>query len=297
MTGFGEAARQWEGVDYALEVRSVNNRYFKGYIRVPESLLSMEAELESLLRKRLSRGTVTLSVSFKDTSASAAHDLNSQALGRYLDHLKQIEEQAVGGESDRWGLSIDLASLMTLPGVIQPPSQTQLVERVRPVLLPMVHQACEKLEAMRQREGEGLRQDLLNHRREIGRRLQWIEQRTPQVVQEYHQRLKSRVDQLLSEAEMELSQTDLLREVAVYAERCDVSEELQRLKAHLEQFEQILHAADDAPSGRTLEFVAQEMLREANTIAGKSNDAEISRIIVEIKGSIDRIKEQVQNVE
>ncbi len=117
------------------------------------------------------------------------------------------------------------------------------------------------------------------------------------MVEEYHQRLRQRIDQLLAKAQLEVSQLDLIKEVAVYAERCDVSEEVQRVKAHLDQVEQILERSTSEPIGRTLDFLAQELLREANTIGSKSNDAQISRLIVEIKGAIDRIKEQVQNVE
>src|SRR5690606_38737272 len=114
---------------------------------------------------------------------------------------------------------------------------------------------------------------------------------------EYHQRLRARIDQLMARAELKLNKTDLIREVAVFADRADISEELQRVAGHLQQFEQIICGGDNEPAGRTLDFLAQELLRESNTIGSKSNDATISKAVVELKSAIDRIKEQVQNVE
>jgi uncharacterized protein (TIGR00255 family) len=297
MTGFDDAAAQDNGVHYAVELRSVNNRYFKASIRLPEELMSLEPELDSLLRRRIHRGAVTLNISYKDTSAAAAQEINEAALREYLKHLEHVEREATGPGTGPRQITIDLAALLSLPGVVQAPTQAERAARTRPVIAPLVEQACERMMSMRAAEGRALVQDLLKYRRYIEERLVQIEQRAPQVVVEYHQRLRARVEDLLREAQLKLHETDLAREVAVYAERCDICEELQRLRAHLDQFEQILHQSNDEPAGRTLDFLAQELLREANTIASKSNDAPICRLIVEIKGGIDRIKEQVQNIE
>ena len=140
-------------------------------------------------------------------------------------------------------------------------------------------------------------EDLRVHHKQIAERLATIHSRTPVVVEEYEKRLRLRVESLLKDAGFSVEPRDLIREVAVFAERSDVSEEVQRLSAHLEQFDSLLREDGGRPIGRTLDFLSQEMLREANTIASKSGDTVISREIVEIKGAIDRIKEQVQNVE
>ncbi|MAE61604.1 MAG: YicC family protein [Planctomycetaceae bacterium] len=295
MTGFGDAACQDNGVHYAVEVRSVNNKYFKASFRMPDEIAGLEPELEVYLRKRLTRGSVTLTVDFRDKSARAAYELNEPALGRYLSHLRHIEQQTDPEGAGR--TTIDLASMLVLPGVIQPPSMSELVERCRPVVMKLLDEACDKCLAMRQREGAGLLEDLMIHRRLIAERLEQVRQRVPDVLEEYHQRLRTRIDELMARAEMVVENVDLVREVAIFADRCDVAEEVQRLDAHLDQFEQIIHHDTTEPAGRTLDFLTQEMLREANTIASKSNDAQIARIVVEVKGSIDRIKEQVQNVE
>lgn len=285
MTGFGDASCEAHGAHYALELRSINNRYYKASIRLPEEVSALEPELDGLLRKRFNRGSITLTLGFADRSASTAHEVNDAALRHYFEHLKNL------------GLQIDAAALLSLPGVLQPPQRGDLLERARPIVIKLTQQACDKLNQMREVEGRGLAEDLLAHGRVIRDRIEQIAVRGPSVVEDYHLRLRARMDQLLARAELKLSEVDLAKEVAVFAERCDIAEEVQRITAHLQQFEEIVHRDDGEPAGRTLDFLAQELLREANTIGSKSNDATISRIIVEVKGLIDRIKEQVQNVE
>lgn len=297
MTGFGDASRSQDGVAYAVELRSLNNRYLKATVRLPEELLGLEPELESAIRKRLTRGSVTLTVHFKDTSAAAAYEINEAALRRYLSHLETVEKQALADLGEHGGVRLDLGSLLALPGIVQPPDQKGLLERARPIIHELIDGACAKLVAMREAEGKGLAEDLTSHCRLIMERLERIEERAPHVVEEYHQRLRDRINELLARAQLEANQVDLVREVALYAERCDISEEVQRLRAHLEQFQQMVESPEYESVGRRLDFVVQEMLREANTIGSKANDAQISQTVVEVKGAIDRIKEQVQNVE
>ncbi|HRJ49784.1 MAG: YicC family protein [Phycisphaeraceae bacterium] len=292
MTGFGEASAQIDGVHYFVEIRSLNNKYFKGVIRLSESLQSLEAELESLLRQRLTRGTITLLASCNDSSASAAHTVNSAALSRYIEQLRAIPEVA-GGE-----VRLDVAALLGLPGVLQPPADEEdRLLRARKAFTQVLNRACDGLLAMREREGAMLVTELLGQSQYIRERLDKIRERCPSVVADYEQRLKSRIEVLLQGHDVRVDAVDLIREIAVYAERTDIAEEVARLTGHLEQFGQMLTATEDRPVGRTLDFLSQEMLREANTIASKSPDADTSRLIVEIKGAIDRIKEQAQNVE
>ena len=295
MTGFGDASAQVDGVHYVVELRSLNNRYFKVTFRLPEELSALEAELESVLRKRLSRGSITLTVKTRLSDAAATHRVNDTALLAYLGHLETIQGKVAQHDQT---IQIDLTALLALPGVLQPLEDEQSVlNRARPVLLRLLDVACEKLDAMRLCEGELLAEDLCQHQRSIRDRLSGIEARAGQVVEVYHQRLRSRINELMARAQLAVAEPDLIRELAVFAERADISEELSRLTGHLEQFEQIVGSAGHEPAGRTLDFVAQELLREANTIASKSNDVQVSRAIVEVKGAIDRIKEQVQNVE
>jgi len=293
MTGFGEAHREVDGVHFAVELRSLNNKFFKASIRLPEDFQGLEPEVDSVLRRRLVRGSITVTLRCSDTTAAAAHDVNTEALQSYRDRIDSLPHEA--GHPIR----VDVASLLYLPGVLQPPANLEdRLEHFREPLLQMVEEACTALIDMRDREGSNHRRDLHAHREAIEKRLNKIAERAPNVVEEFHQRLRQRVESRLKDAGAQVDDVDLIREVAVYAERSDVNEEVSRLSGHLAQFRELIDdGARMDPVGRTLDFLTQEMLREANTIASKSNDSEISRDIVEIKGAIDRIKEQVQNVE
>ncbi len=289
MTGFGDATAERDGTHYAVEIRSLNNRFFKPTIKLPDTISGLEPEIESMLRARLGRGSITFILKMRSDSAEAAYHINLHALKSYLDQLQQVKGL------DRF-VQIDLAGLVQLPGVCQEPrDETDEIERHGPVARELTERALEKLDAMRRREGEALFTELMRHVKLIAADLAEIQKRAPFVIDDYHKRLSQRVNQLLAKAELQVNQADLLKEVAVFAERADICEEIQRLTSHLEAFEQSGRSSEHA--GRKLDFIAQEMLREANTIASKANDVRIARHIVEIKGAIDRVKEQVQNVE
>ena len=295
MTGFGEAAEQIEGIHYAVELRSLNNKYFKANIRLPEQLVDLEAELEAALRKRIARGSITATVKMRVPDSLSVHHVNHQALTTYLDHLETIHAKVQS--SDR-AVHIDLTSLLALPGVLVPAQeQDQVVRRARKAVLDLTDKACDQLAQMRINEGQAIAQDLARQSHAIHENLVHIRQRAPQVAEEYHQRLQARINEMLIRAQLKVDEHDLIREVAVFAERSDISEELSRLTGHLDQMQQVIDAANGDPAGRTLDFLAQELLREANTIASKCNDAQTSRATVEVKSAIDRIKEQVQNIE
>lgn len=289
MTGFGDATAERDGTHYAVEIRSLNNRFFKPVIKLPDNVAGMEPEIETILRSRLIRGSITYILKMRLDSAEAAYHVNTQALAAYLAQLQQVG-------ADRTNLHIDLASLLQLPGVCQEPrDESDELRRHGPVIRELTHQAIDKLDLMRRREGQSLMEDLLGHCKAVSQHLEEIRKRAPFVLEDYHKRLLQRVNQMLNKAELKVNEVDLIKEVAVFAERADICEEIQRLTHHLDAFEQTCRHGEHA--GRKLDFITQEMLREANTIASKANDAQIARHIVEIKGAIDRMKEQVQNVE
>jgi uncharacterized protein (TIGR00255 family) len=289
MTGFGDASAERSGTHYAVEIRALNNRFFKSVIKLPDNLSGLEPEVETLLREGLGRGSITYILKMRSDSAEAAYHINTRALSAYLEQLQQI--RGLGST-----VSIDLASLVQLPGVCQEPrDETDEIARHGPVIRDLTSIAITKLAAMRAREGQSLMTDLLKHSKLIATHLAEIQKRAPTVIDDYHRKLTQRVNLLLSKAELQVNQADLLKEIAVFAERADISEEIQRLTSHLEAFEHACKTGEHA--GRKLDFITQEMLREANTIASKANDAQIATHIVEIKGGIDRLKEQVQNIE
>jgi uncharacterized protein (TIGR00255 family) len=292
MTGFGDASAQTEGVHYFVEARSLNSKYFKAVIRLPDAFQGLEAEMEAALRRRLARGTVTLTAHCTDISESAAFEINHRAMERYIEQIRRAPAIASGQ------VKLDVASLLSLPGVLQPPANEEArLRRAREAFMPLVEGACDGLIRMREAEGRALHDELLRQRDLIAERLGQIQARAPGVVAVYESRLKTRIEAMLQAADLRVEPAELIREIAVYAERTDIAEEISRLSGHIEQFSSLISSDDPRPVGRTLDFLAQEMLREANTIASKSPDSDISKAIVEVKGAIDRIKEQVQNVE
>ncbi len=289
MTGYGEARIHVDEVAYRLEIRSLNNKYFKASIKLPELFQHLESDVEKLLRSRLGRGSITFSLRIKDESPAAAYELNRAALQQYISQLEPLTD-------GNGAVRIDIGQLLELPGVCQPPEADEATRNAQSELITRLSsEAIEKLIVMRQVEGKALLADLNTQCDILRRSLSEIRERSPKVVKDYHERLRGRVQELLHGGQIELDAEVLAREVAVFAERCDLNEEIARLGSHLEHFAELCAAPEE--SGRKLEFITQEMLREANTIGSKANDAEIARRIVMMKAAIDRIKEQVQNIE
>lgn len=290
MTGYGAAQAEEGGVSFALEIRSVNNRYLKVTIKLPEHLQFAEAEIDRLVRNRIARGTVTLTFRQRSDASAVAKSLNLEALQQYVDLLSKVRA------SDGAATTIDLATVAQLPGVADPGGLDDAQRQRRlEVLLDLTGRGLDAMIAMRREEGRALHAELLSHSAAIRTELDAIAERAPVVVEEYHERLRTRVATLMQAGGFELAADGLMREVAVFAERCDIAEEVSRLRSHLDQFAELCDRGEQV--GRTLDFLAQEFLREANTIASKSNDARIARGVVQVKAMIDRVKEQVQNVE
>jgi uncharacterized protein (TIGR00255 family) len=287
MTGFGSASSRSDGVALLVEVRSVNNKFYKSHIRLPDTLQALDAELDAFLSSYFVRGSVTASVKFVDNSSRAAASLNTDAIKNYIDQIRMVDKN----------LTIDAGRLLSLPGVLMHDTGEDLVVRIRPLITNLFKEACASVIEMRIREGKALEEDLALHLSKIDDHLAKVKERAPLIVSDYESRLRQRMESLLSDIGKEVTDSDLLREVAVFAERADISEEISRLGGHLAQFRELVGSDNYDPIGRTLDFLSQELLRESNTIASKCLDGDTSRRIVEIKGAIDRIKEQVQNAE
>ncbi len=292
MTGFGQASRQIDGVVYSVELRTVNNRYYKSSLRLPDGIGFLEDDIDKLLREQINRGSVTFILRHKNVSADLMFDIDEHVLQSYIDKLSAVSFK---GDS-KLNRHVNLADMLLLPGVMNPvvPGD-ELAEQIRRAVRTVTQEAVDKLNTMRLDEGKALEADLRANCRAILERIDKISQAAPRVVVEYQQKLKTRVEHLLSEARLELDNALLAREVAVFAERCDISEEIIRLRSHVQQFVAVCDSKNG--EGRKLDFIAQEMLREANTIASKCSDGLIAQNVVDIKTFVDRIKEQVQNVE
>jgi len=290
MTGFGAAGDASGRYAVEVEVRSLNNRYLKIRTRTPGMVSTLEPELEAIIRRRLSRGTVDVWIKITDTEPAAAYRIDMDLVRRYREFAAEL-----GGELGVDG-RLSVADYLNLPGVVTDSGcESEAAEELEHLVKAQLSKALDEVEKMREQEGAALAEDIARRARVLGELAGRMAARTGDVVTDYRDRLLARIDELLAGTTVEIAEENVLREVSIFAERSDVSEELARIESHLAQIEEILHS--DADVGRKLEFVAQELHREINTIGSKANDADISRLVVEAKSEIDRIREQAQNLE
>ena len=290
MTGFGEAQCQQDDLAVAVEVRTVNSRFFKLAVRAGEGYGSIEPQIEAIVRKIVRRGTVQVNVRVDRTRAPEDYRINAAVLERY-----RLQIEALGRQWDASG-SVPLESLLSLPGVVDEAAGNKSDAAADwPLIRRTVETAMENLARMRAEEGRAMAADLKANCRTIAAEVDRIAQRAPLVVDAFRGRLEDRLGKILGEVDVALDPADVLKEVGLIAERCDISEEIVRLRSHLDQFEADLDSSES--SGRKLEFLSQEMFRETNTIGSKANDVEIARGVIEIKAAVERIREMIQNIE
>lgn len=288
MTGYGRASRRDRRGDIEVEVRSGNHRFLALKQTLPEGLARYEAEIEREVRARFSRGSLSLAVCLR-SPANVPPALPNPGAWRACHRGLERVRRALGLPGPL-GMR-DLLAVPTLWSAPPPGASDDLWPRVR----PLVRRALEALAASRAREGRAIGRDLRARLASIERHLRRVQSRVPVSVDAYRKRLEGRIREILGRQGMEAGRVDVLREVAVYADRCDVSEEVHRLRSHISTFRRTLGAP--GPVGRRLEFLVQEMSREANTLASKGNDAEISSCAVALKTDLEKIREQVENLE
>ena len=288
MTGFGEARIQDDRWSVGVEVRTVNNRHLKLNAKISDPYGALEPDIERLVRETIRRGTVQLSIRVDRPKKAEDYRLNRVAILSYQAQLAELNPGGVG--------AIDMASVLGLPGVVE--ERKQAAEDPHedwPTLAAVVSEALGKLQKARLEEGRTMAEELIGLGKAAAAHLERIAERGPDVVASYQKRLTDRVQSLLQGQGATIEPRDLVREVAIFAERADIAEEVVRLRAHFAQYVEVIHEPES--SGRKLEFVVQEMGRETNTIGSKANDVEISRGVVEIKGLLEKIRELIQNVE
>jgi uncharacterized protein (TIGR00255 family) len=289
MTGCGEGIATDGDNTCRVELRCVNNRHFKFTFRCRDGFAALEGRAEAAVRKRVRRGSVHASLDVAGPAAPAGRRLDATQLAAYLDAAADF------------CLSRDLPaphaieSFLGLPGVlVETTPDSDAAERAWPLVARALDAALDRLDEMRRREGDALAADLRATCGEITGLASTIRVRVPQMVESHRARLVERVAKLLEPHGVPLATADVAREIALIADRTDIAEELVRLDSHLAQF---AHLLDTEAPGRSLDFLAQELGREANTIASKAFDAEIAHTVVEIKTRIERLREQVQNLE
>ena len=288
MTGHGDAHCEEDGLRVSVDIRTVNSRYFKMSFRGGELWGDMESKVESLVRKQVRRGTVNLQLQIV-RGAAADYRINQDVLASYLEQLSRLDNKFT-----RSG-SVSLDTLLALPGVVDTESAADSSGQTWQAIQQTVEQAIDKLQTMRQSEGQAMAADLNKNLELVLGELDLIEARAPEVIDAYQRRLVDRINLLLENHDVSVTSSDVIREVGVFAERADISEECVRLRSHIDQFRRIMNAVDAA--GKKLDFLVQEMFRETNTIGSKGNDAGIARHVVEIKTCIERMREMVQNIE
>jgi uncharacterized protein (TIGR00255 family) len=290
MTGHGEAHRHANNLVVAVEVRTINNRYFKLNVRAGDNYAALEPMIEDVVRQQVRRGTVQVTVRVDRRPSPDDYQLNEVVLGSYRRQLEAMHERLHIGEPVR------LETLLSLPGVVNEKfAHDDAVESEWPHIKEALAEALTNLDRMRREEGKAMAADLLAQCAVLNTELAGVEQRTPVVVEKYRTRITEKLNKLLSELGVSVQPADIIREVGLFADRSDIAEEVVRLKSHLEQFAAIMREPESV--GRKLDFLIQEMFRETNTIGSKSNDADISKHVVEMKTAIERMREMIQNVE
>jgi uncharacterized protein (TIGR00255 family) len=289
MTGYGKGEALSEQWRCTVEIRSVNHRYGEISVRMPRAFLALENEVKKSLAATLKRGKIDVSVQWEEAGGAALLPSADIPLARgYAELFRSLTTELGLKEELSLGLILAQKGVLGEAAAGQPDPDECL-----PQIMSAMQLAVAAMDAMRRREGEALLNDLTTRRAQVAQWVDRIRERAPLVVEEYRQKLKARLDQLLEGAEMDPQR--LAQEVALMADRCDVTEELVRLSSHFIQFDEALASAE--PVGRKLDFLMQEMNREVNTIGSKSSDAEVTSLVIGIKAEMEKMREQVQNVE
>lgn len=287
MTGYGRRETHWNGASVMVEIKSVNHRFCEITCRLPKGLGRLEDSLKQVIRRQCERGRIDLTVSVVGGVRSQGLVLDRALARQYYDVLRQLQRELQLGGTIDIGLVAGFRDLF-------PVSEAPLDDTaLGPLILDLTTKALHDLVRMRRREGKALLHDLVVRLRTVKTRLDRIRRRAPHAVREHMARMKSRVALLLEGREVD--ETRLEQELAVFADRCDVTEELTRLDSHLAQFRAAL--TGEGSVGRRLDFLLQEMGREVNTIGSKANDADIALAVVDLKSELEKMREQVQNIE
>lgn len=291
MTGFGRGEKEVQGHVFTVEVKTVNHRYLESSIRISRKLSALEGKVRSAVKDKISRGKTDVFINYANHSQQQGSVwVNEAKLTEYLQVLREKAMQH-GLEDD-----LKLSHVLQLPEVMETQECETDLETLEPILMDALQEALQQLNAMRLREGENLKQDFQTKLGELEALVGQIQERAPLVVQEYKEKLYGRIEEYLDAAKTkELDEGRLEVEITMFADRCCIDEELTRLVSHIRQYRQTLEKQE--PIGRQLDFLTQELNREANTIASKSNDLTITQLALAMKNVIEKIREQIQNIE
>jgi uncharacterized protein (TIGR00255 family) len=289
MTGYGRAEMSMDGYRATVEIKAVNHRYCEIVFRMPREYLSLEDSLKRIVASRVKRGRLDVYITVENTAPDARSLSVDTVLAERLKNAADELSEQLGIDND-----VSVADLLQIPDLLRIEEEEADQEITGPLLQQCVIKASEALVQMRMLEGQRLQRDFENRLEVLKEIVMRMEERSPQTVLEYKQKLETKMRDLLSGL-TEVDQSRMLMEVALMAERVNIEEELVRLKSHISQFADTLSLEE--PVGRKLDFIVQEMNREVNTIGSKANDFTLSAFVVEAKSVLEQIREQVQNVE
>ncbi|MBU7008456.1 YicC/YloC family endoribonuclease [Phosphitispora fastidiosa] len=288
MTGYGRGENETQEKAFTVEIRSVNHRFCEVVVRMPKYYIALEDRIRKLIQEYVSRGRLDVFINVSDLGrGNKSIQVDKDLAMAYYNALEDLGETL--GISDKPGI-IDIARL---PDVIVTEDVPDDLDIIWPVLQKAVEEAVEKIVEMRTTEGSRLREDLLMRAGRLEQYTETITGRAPAVVSEYREKLKLRLKEL--DAEVDIDEARLASEIAVFADRSNISEELVRLRSHFEELRTTL--SQDEPAGRKLDFLVQELNREFNTIGSKANDVNITSMVIKAKSEVEKIREQVQNIE
>lgn len=288
MTGYGRAQEIVSAKDILVEIRSVNHRYFEFSARVPRAYGYLEEKLKSALNNKISRGKVEVSVSIYNTEGSDAQiEVNKSVAKGYIDALNSANED-INLEND-----LSLSHLLRLTDIFTVTKTVDDEETIWNLVSPIVSNAIDKFINMRETEGSKLYDDIMGRLDYIEEKVGIIEKQSPETTKNYRERLYSKLKELLEDNNID--EQRIITEAAIFSEKTAVDEETVRLRSHINQFRELLNS--DEAIGRKLDFLIQEVNREVNTIGSKAQDLEITKIVVDLKSEIEKIREQIQNIE
>lgn len=288
MTGFGRAKKEIDSLDITVEIKSVNHRYFEFSARLPRSYNFLEEKLKSFLSEYISRGKVEISVMIEDNSQNATVvEIDRDYANAYITALKQLSKEF------KIKNDIGASSFVGNNDLFKIRRKVADDQTVQNAVLTVAKEALDNFIEMRSIEGERLLNDVKSRTAYILKKVEFIEERSPETVKLYKERIEQKIKELLNDTAPD--EQRILTEVAIFADKVAVAEETVRLRSHIKQFEDLL--SDTKPVGRKLDFIVQEMNRETNTIGSKAQDIEIAHTVVDIKSEIEKIREQIQNME
>lgn len=290
MTGFGRCRTVLHGREISVEIKSVNHRFFEFSCRTPKGYGFLDDKLKALVNSRVSRGKIDMFVTVgaaEDTPAEVK--INHSLVSGYINAMKEISE-TYGIEND-----VTVTAISRFPDVYTVSKAPENEEEITADVLEAANTAIDGFIAMREAEGEKMKADILGRAEVILATVDEIDERSPQTVEEYEERLLDRINRTLQDYNINIDEQRVLTEVAVFADKVAVAEETVRLRSHFAQLSKIMES--QTPIGREIDFIIQEMNREANTIGSKVQDAEIAHKVVKIKSEIEKMREQIQNIE